>query len=50
MKKYLGLFLILFVFTSCQQSGEVNKKTLETNPKKKGVNYKITSPSIKIID
>ena len=50
MKKYLGLFLILFVITSCQQNGEFNKKILETNPKKKGVKYKITSPSIKIID
>ena len=50
MKKYLGLILILFIFVSCQSNKDFNRKTNELNPKKKGVKYKITSPSIKIID
>ncbi|MBD1141133.1 hypothetical protein IDH20_03110 [Pelagibacterales bacterium SAG-MED39] len=50
MKKYLGLLLILFIFVSCQSNKDFNQKTIESDPKKKGVKYKISSPSIKIID
>ena len=47
MSKYFWIILILFIFTSCQNL-ENEKKSINENKKKEGINLKVTSPGIEI--